>query len=354
MTEPFASIETQATITAGMSQQAQVAAAAYLTQAMPHPDLWYDTEAITHTSEMLGRIVDAYSVNAARYADDFIADTISALTGKPFRTVGIRHTVGVGGENGVRDGVTTAGVFGRAADTYRYQQSLVDKQFIADVDRGVPSPTELATPMQMATQRVQKAAQTNLALAVRNQAAATMQAAAAKDLITGYRRVLHAELSGEGSCGLCVAASTRVYRTDHLMPMHPGCHCLPVPLAKGKDPGAAINDRDLGRFYTDAGGTSVDQLRATRYKVDEHGEIGPVLRPHDDPIRTAEQARRDTKRVRPKTPEQKVATLRNRRNSLEAAWTRAAGQTDPAWARRRAEAEARIARLDAEIVKAGG
>jgi hypothetical protein len=39
-----------------------------------------------------------------------------------------------------------------------------------------------------------------------------MAGAADAGLIVGYRRVLHAELSHEGSCGLCVAASTAVYR----------------------------------------------------------------------------------------------------------------------------------------------
>jgi hypothetical protein len=118
------------------------------------------------------------------------------------------------------------------------------------------------------------------------------------------------------------------------MPMHPGCHCVPVPVSLKMDPGGLINARDLGRFYADAGGTSAEKLRETRYKVDEHGEIGPVLRPHGDPIRTEQQARRDTNRPRPKTPEQAVRTLRNKRDALERSYRRAsAGQTDPRVAR---------------------
>jgi hypothetical protein len=47
-------------------------------------------------------VVDAFSVNAARTTDAFIADAIANLSGKRYRPVGIRKTVGVAGELGVR------------------------------------------------------------------------------------------------------------------------------------------------------------------------------------------------------------------------------------------------------------
>jgi hypothetical protein len=46
--------------------------------------------------------------------------------------------------------------------------------------------------------------------------------AAAED-VTGYRRVIHPELSKSGTCGLCVAAADRIYYVDDLMPIHTNC-----------------------------------------------------------------------------------------------------------------------------------
>ena len=348
-------IESQATQVAATSTAAQNASTAYfLSQVATGRDaeLFYETDAVTDLAQRTARVVDSFSSAAARSTDAFIADAIANLSGKRYRAIGIRNTLGLAGERGVRTGVTTAGVIGRAADTYRYQQSLLDKQFIADVEAGVSTPTELTSPLDVAVERVRRGTQLNVALATRNQAAATMASAADAGLITGYRRVLHAELSHEGSCGLCVADSTRVYHSNHLMAMHPGCHCIPVPVSARHDPGAAINDRDLGRFYSDAGGTSAEKLRATRYKVDDHGEVGPVLRPHGDPIRTEQQARRDTNRARAKTPEQALRTLRNKRDALARAYGQASrGQTDPAWRERLDGINKRLARIESQIVK---
>jgi hypothetical protein len=74
--------------------------------------------------------------------------------------------------------------------------------------------------------------------------------------VTGYRRVLE----GRGSCGLCVAVSTRRYHREDLMPIHPGCDCSVAPIYEDADPG--------GRLVAD-----LSQLVVTH----EHGEIGPVL-----------------------------------------------------------------------------
>ena len=358
MTAPVAApstgvIESQATATAGLSAQAQVAVATYISQFAQDEEAWYDTDAVTNLSVELAKLSDAFSVAAARSADAFTADAIAHLSGKAYRPMGVRNTTGLAAERGIRTGVSTAGVFGRAADTYRYQQSLLDRQFIDDVKAGVENPTELALPIDMAIQRAKRAAQLNTAVAARNQAAATMKTAADRDLIIGYRRVLHAELSDEGSCGLCVAASDRIFKTDHLMALHPGCHCLPVPVTRTKDPGHEINTADFARLYGDAGGTSAAKLRQTRYKIDENGELGPLLRPLGEPIRTAKEARRDTNRVRrPKTPDEMAATLRRRRDALEGALKLVPPQGMPsAWKARTRDVEARIAHLDREIVK---
>lgn len=96
--------------------------------------------------------------------------------------------------------------------------------------------------------------------------------------VTTYRRVLRPELSKTGSCGLCIAAADRTYRTDELMPIHPpSCRCIVLPVVGDNDPGINLNREDLDRLYAEAGSNKAADLRRTRYQVNEHGEFGPVL-----------------------------------------------------------------------------
>jgi hypothetical protein len=101
-----------------------------------------------------------------------------------------------------------------------------------------------------------------------------------------YRRVLRPELSVTGSCGLCIAASDRIYRVRELMPIHPpSCKCTTLPIVGDDDPGRSLNRVDLDRLYAEAGSTAAADLRRTRYKVNEHGEFGPVLTRAGDSFR---------------------------------------------------------------------
>lgn len=104
--------------------------------------------------------------------------------------------------------------------------------------------------------------------------------AAPKGVIVGYRRVLHPELAQSGqSCGLCIAASTRIYKKKDLMPLHNLCNCEPVEIVKGRDVGQQINDEDLDTLYGAAGdSTHRTDLSNTKWKVFDHPELGPVLR----------------------------------------------------------------------------
>lgn len=98
--------------------------------------------------------------------------------------------------------------------------------------------------------------------------------------VIGYRRVLHPELAKYGkSCGLCVAASTRIYKKSELMPMHNLCNCEPVEVIDGLDAGDQINLEDLSTIYEEAGMTTDGRtLKAEKYVVFQHPELGPVLR----------------------------------------------------------------------------
>lgn len=103
--------------------------------------------------------------------------------------------------------------------------------------------------------------------------------------IVGYRRIIHPEVSlargGDGTCGLCIAAATRIYKVGTLMPLHDRCACEPLPIFGDIDPGLRLNDQDLktllSQLYTDADSTSAAALKRTRYQTIEHGELGPYL-----------------------------------------------------------------------------
>ncbi len=111
---------------------------------------------------------------------------------------------------------------------------------------------------------------------------ATLRSVQADDRITGFRRVIHPELATKsGTCGLCIAASTQVYATDQLMPIHTHCGCQPMPIVSGRggtiDPGRDINGEDIDTLYRNIGATRAKDLASARYVVNEHGELGPVL-----------------------------------------------------------------------------
>lgn len=96
--------------------------------------------------------------------------------------------------------------------------------------------------------------------------------------IIGFRRIIHPEFSAGGVCGLCVAASDRIYHRETLRPIHLRCKCTSAPVTKTYDPGQPLNVADLKRLYTDAGSTSAADLKRTRYTV-TYNELGPVLVP---------------------------------------------------------------------------
>lgn len=124
--------------------------------------------------------------------------------------------------------------------------------------------------------------------------------------ITGYRRVIHPELSKSGTCGLCIVASDRVYHREDLMPIHDGDNCTTMGITSGFDPGLRLNADDLKTIYAAAGGNAAEQLANTRITINEHGELGPVLVKQGDHFRTAKEAGRP-EYVRP-TPESVAAS----------------------------------------------
>lgn len=108
--------------------------------------------------------------------------------------------------------------------------------------------------------------------------------------ISTYRRVIRPELSKSGTCGLCIVAADRIYTTGDLMPIHPpSCKCVVMPIIGDNDPGGQLNRDDLDQLYADAGSNKAEDLRRTRYQVNEHGEYGPVISRAGDNFRGPDQ-----------------------------------------------------------------
>ncbi len=145
-----------------------------------------------------------------------------------------------------------------------------------------------AQAVAVGTKRLRSLVNTDMQLAMRQQASYSMQASGREY----YRRVL----TGAEDCALCAIASTQRYSTADLMPIHPGCDCDVAPIDDGFDPGQVINAglleqlhdsieeqigvrdisaRDAGLGKT-AGGKSVSDY--TELVVTNiHGEYGPTL-----------------------------------------------------------------------------
>lgn len=134
---------------------------------------------------------------------------------------------------------------------------------------------------QKTEERMERMVSQDIAAAARNAHQEIMRKTP-KKTITGYRRVVHPELSRTGSCGLCIVASTMIYKKSDLLPIHAGCKCETVEIyqinGKTYDPGQQINDEDLSVFYEEAGGTTRGwKLKRWKYKVVNHPEYGPTL-----------------------------------------------------------------------------
>lgn len=228
-------------------------------QAAQSFNRWYDHASIAQWAFNLAQLIEAIQSNTAASTDAYLTEALGQMTG---RSVSPAGTINVAG---LRKGADHTEVYGRVADTYRYQISL-----------GKPDDEAL----RIATQRAQAIADTDVALAGRAQAQSFMEQKHAH-----WRRIIHPELSAGGTCGLCIAASDRVYTASDLMPLHDRCHCTVLPIVGENDPGQTLNRQDLDALYKQAGGTDRTKLKAVRFTVHQHGELGPILAKHGNEFR---------------------------------------------------------------------
>lgn len=164
------------------------------------------------------------------------------------------------------EGSTTQEIFNRPARSYRYERS-----------RGA----DALTANSIAESRIETLVDGNAMLAQRITEQQIMREAVDLDeRVIGYRRIIHPEVvTKTGVCGLCIAASDRLYSIKALKPIHARCNCTVAAVTEEFDPGRELNERDLDNLYTLAGGTGRDRLKRTRYQLEQHGELGAILVP---------------------------------------------------------------------------
>jgi len=85
-----------------------------------------------------------------------------------------------------------------------------------------------------------------------------------------YRRKPNA-----GACVFCLVACTKLYKMSALMPIHTRCSCFPVPVPNGLS-----KDGTFSKIYDEDTWNKIKAAKRAGIEltIDEHGELGPVLR----------------------------------------------------------------------------
>lgn len=216
---------------------------------------WYSDAQVRQMSKDVVRVVEAGQKQTVSLTDAYLSRVVAAEIGRPTRPVGVKADLA-----NLRYGVKHTEVYERLGAEYRYQVSE-GKTF-----------QEAAA---ITANRGNAMALMDMNLAMRDSAHQVYDQITAVD---GYRRVIHPEFSRSGTCGLCAAASDQTYNRESLLPLHERCRCETLPIIGDSDPGRSLNDEELGSLYDEAGSTSGKDLKRVRVSVEQHGELGPVLR----------------------------------------------------------------------------
>jgi hypothetical protein len=231
-------------------------------------DGWYDPTLVAGQSARSADLVAAATAKARRLARSYTQTVLSDMGGWPTKPP-------VQVDFYPRNGVGALDVYSRPATQFVYARS---------------QGATVEDARKVAFDRLTALATQDVKLATRDEQRRLYMGS---PKVIGYRRIIHPELSETGTCGLCVVASSRIYSTDELMPLHgPSCNCDTMPITAGDDPGLRINQDDLDRIYEAAGGNAAEDLVNTRITINEHGELGPVLWKQGDNFKTAKESGR--------------------------------------------------------------
>ena len=212
-------------------------------------DGWYSDRLVAELAASVADHVLAGQRGVASLTDAYLSRVTSMVAGQVVSPAGVAPDL----SRSLRTGQADLGeVYVRLGADFRWRRS-----------EGVDEVAARAAT----TTRAGVMADTDMALAFRRQVVDFNRARG----VLRYRRVLRSEQP----CGLCAAASDRLYTRGDLLPIHGRCRCGVMPVTHATDPGSTLSDVDLSALYEAAGGTSAAKLKNVR--VVQHGELGPVL-----------------------------------------------------------------------------
>lgn len=216
---------------------------------------WNDAD-VARFVDAVTPLVLAGQVQTAAITDVYLASVMTTLTGETVAPLGVAAA----------DLATLRGV--DPVEVYR-------RPFV-EVWTGLKKGQQFADALGVGADRLLRLVDDDLSLAHRSQSSRAYEAHG----VQRYRRVLR-PYRGGGTCGLCIAASDQVYKSQDLLPIHSRCRCETLPIVGSEDPGRTFNDQDIPNLYAQAAAQAESlsgaDLKKVRVQVQQHGELGPVL-----------------------------------------------------------------------------
>lgn len=239
-------------------------------------DGWYVPSLVDEVAAEAASSVGAGQVAVAAVTDAYLARSSTLVRGEPVSPVGVPPQM----RDTQRTGVKATDVYGRVASEFRWQFS-----------RGV----DVETARTFAQSRAVAMGGQDLSLAFQRQTASFTD----RRHVKRFRRVTRPE---KGTCGLCIAASNHTYTRGDLLPIHARCRCSVIEDDAVLGGGSVTSDETWAKLRGTARSMSATDLKDVRYVIDEHGELGPVLRDANQRVSKVRDGRVDTKKPKSGTP----------------------------------------------------
>lgn len=212
-------------------------------------DSWYSDRLVLEVAGQVADKVLSGQRGVAQLTDAYLSKVTTMVAGQVISPAGVSPSLG----KSLREGQAVLGdVYVRLGADFRWRRS---------------TGLEAAAAQSATLTRAGVMADTDMGLAFRRQVVDFNQ----RRGVSRYRRVIRSEKP----CGLCLAASDRLYSKSDLLPLHGRCRCGVMPVSYASDPGTTLSNADLPELYKAAGGTTAEQLKKVR--VVQHGELGPLL-----------------------------------------------------------------------------
>lgn len=214
---------------------------------------WYSDQEIATLTRHIVAQVEAGQLQMASLTNAYLSRVAAELTGRTYAPAPLIDP------STLRHGVAHQDVYTRLAGHYRYLVSI-----------GKDPTTALAA--------VQTRAKTITHMDLRLSVAYENRGWMNYHNWKMFRRIVRPERSRTGTCGLCLVASDRLYYRGDLLPLHDNCFCNVMPVTRKTDPGSILNRDSLDEIYSDADySTYAEDLMKVKYRVEQHGELGPIL-----------------------------------------------------------------------------